>query len=219
LFKFAAVSTLVAATLVLSGVGNRAAADSTYGNIDKVLGSAVVGSGEHYGNVSLVNGSVKIASNSSAKTVSLVNGGIKMSDDVSVDSAETVNGSIVAGRNLTVNGSVTTVNGEIVVKDNARIAGDVMTVNGDISFDSAQIAQNISTVNGDISLAGNTVVKGDVVFKKAGKKKSFFGWGNNNQPSLNIAANVVIEGLIILEQPVVLDFANPALQAKVVERF
>ncbi|MAD73523.1 MAG: hypothetical protein CML20_01740 [Rheinheimera sp.] len=217
--KFATITTFIAAAVMYSGVFNSAAADSAFGNIDKVMGSAVVGSGEHYGNVSLVNGSVKMASNSSAKTVSLVNGGIKMRDDVLVDSAETVNGSIEAGRNFTVNQSLSTVNGAIKLGDNAVVAGDVSTVNGDITLQSAQLAQNISTVNGDITLAGNTVVKGDVVFKKAGKKKSFFGWNNNNKPSLHIAADAVVEGQIILEQPVELKLANPAMQAKVVERF
>tara|TARA_R110002126_G_scaffold54341_2_gene147135 strand:- start:187 stop:852 length:666 start_codon:yes stop_codon:yes gene_type:complete len=217
--QFATVTTLVAATLMFGGVFNNVAADGGYGHIDKVMGSAVVGSGEHYGNVSLVNGSVQMASNSSAKAVSLVNGSIDIRDDVALDSAETVNGAIAAGRNFMVNDSLSTVNGAIKLGDNAVIAGDVSTVNGDITLNSAQLAQDISTVNGDITLAGNTVVKGDVIFKKAGKKKSFFGWSNHSQPSLHIAADAVVEGQIILEQPVELKLDNPAMQAKVVERF
>jgi DUF4097 and DUF4098 domain-containing protein YvlB len=217
--KFATVTTLLAAAIICSGVFSSSAANSRYGNIDKVMGSAVVNSDEHYGNVSLVNGSVQMASNSSAKAVSVVNGSIDISDDVTIDSAETVNGAIEVGRNFTASGNLSTVNGKILAKDNARIAGDVMTVNGDISFGNAQLAQNISTVNGDITLAGNTVVKGDVVFKKRGKAKSFFGWKNDKQPSLHIAADAVVEGQIILEQPVQLALANPAMQAKVIERF
>ncbi|WP_019676341.1 hypothetical protein [Arsukibacterium perlucidum] len=218
-FQFAGVTTLVAAAVLFSGVFISAKANSPYGNIDKVMGSAVVGSGEQYGDISLVNGSVQMASNSRAKTVSVVNGGVDIRDNVQLDSAETVNGTIEAGRNLQVTGNLSTVNGKIIADDNARVAGDVSSVNGDITLNSAQIAQDISTVNGDIKLAGNTVIKGNVVFKKPGKKKSFFGWGNNNKPSLHIAADAVVEGQIILEQPVELDFANPEMQAKVVERF
>lgn len=198
--QFAGVTTLVAAAVLFSGVFSSAVADGPNRNIDKVMGSAVVGSGEQYGDISLVNGSVQMASNSSARTVSLVNGGIDIRDDVQIGSAETVNGAIEAGRNLQVTGSLS-------------------TVNGDITFNSAEVAQNISTVNGDIKLAGNTVIKGNVVFKKPGKKKTFFGWGNNDKPSLHIAAGAVVEGRIILEQPVELKLANPDMQAKVVERF
>lgn len=213
------VTGLVIVAVLCSGVFSSAMANGPYGNIDKVMGSAVVGSGEQYGDISLVNGSVQMASNSSAKDVTLVNGSIDIRHDVQLDSAETVNGSIAAGRNFKVVSSLSTVNGDIDAADNAQVGGDISTVNGDITLNSAEVEQNISTVNGDIKLTGNTVVKGDVVFKKRGKKKSFFGWSNDNKPSLHIAADAVVEGQIILEQPVDLDLANPDMQAKVVERF
>ncbi|KKO44330.1 hypothetical protein WG68_16005 [Arsukibacterium ikkense] len=217
--QFAGITVLVAAAVLVSGVFSSAVAEGSYRNIDKVMGSAVVGSGERYGDISLVNGSVQMASNSSARAVSLVNGSIDIRDDVKIKSAETVNGGIAAGRNLQVSGGLVTVNGEVKLADNAVIGGGVATVNGNISLRSAQVAQDISTVNGDITLAGTTVVKGDVVFKKRGKKKSFFGWGNNKKPTLHIAADAVVEGRIILEQEVKLKLENPAMQAKVVERF
>lgn len=217
--QFSGVTALVAAAVLLSGGFSSAVAESSYKTIDKVMGSAVVGSGERYGDISLVNGSVQMASNSSAKAVSVVNGSIDIRDDVQLDSAETVNGGIEAGQNLKINGNLVTVNGKIKLGDSAVIGGEVVTVNGDITLNGAQVAQDVSTVNGDIKLAGNTVVKGDVVFKKRGKKKSFFGWSNDKKPSLHIAADAVVEGRIILEQPVELDFANPDMQVKVVERF
>jgi DUF4097 and DUF4098 domain-containing protein YvlB len=217
--QFATVTTLVVIAIMCSGVFSSSAANSPNGNIDKVMGSAAVAAGEHYGDISLVNGSVKMAENSSAKSLSLVNGSIDISDDVKIDSAETVNGSINAGRNFSVSGSLSTVNGKIIAADNADIAGDISTVNGDITLSNARVAQDINTVNGDITLEGNTLVNGNVVFNSRGKKKSFFGWSNDNKPTLTIAANAVVKGQIILQQPVTLNLANPAMQAKVVERY
>jgi DUF4097 and DUF4098 domain-containing protein YvlB len=217
--QWALATTLISAVALHSGVFNHAVAAGSYGNIDKVMGSAAVAAGEHYGDISLVNGSVKMAENSSAKSLSLVNGSIDISDDVKIDSAETVNGSINAGRNFSVGGSLSTVNGKISAADNADIAGDISTVNGDITLSNARVAQDINTVNGDITLAGNTLIKGNVVFNPRGKKKSIFGWSKDNKPTLTIAANAVVEGQIILQQPVTLNLANPAMQAKVVERY
>ncbi|MEO3677656.1 hypothetical protein [Rheinheimera fenheensis] len=185
-------------------------------NIDKVMGSAVVGSQQHYGDISLVNGSLQMASDSSANDVSVVNGSIELRDNVRLNSASTVNGSIESGSNLQVAGNLETVNGAIRPGTAASIGGSIDTVNGDITLDNSEVAQNISTVNGDISLTGSSVVKGDLVYKPRGKKKSFFGWSNTSKPRLHIAADAVVEGRILLQQEVELQLDNPAMQAKVV---
>ncbi|MBZ9613484.1 hypothetical protein [Rheinheimera maricola] len=189
-------------------------ADNT--TIDKVLGSAVVGSQQHYGDISLVNGSVKMASDSSAHDVSVVNGSIKLRDNIRLNSASTVNGSIESGSGLQVATNLETVNGKIHPGSQAVIGGNVDTVNGDILLHSSEIAKDISTVNGDITLSGNTVVKGDLVYKPRGKKKSFFGWSNSSKPKLHITADAAVEGRILLQQEVELQLDNPAMQAKVV---
>ena len=190
-----------------------------HGSIDKVLGSASVGTNEHYDDISLVNGSVKMASNSSAKSVSTVNGSIELRDNVKLHSASTVNGSIESGSGLQVTDDLSTVNGKILPGSNAVVGGNISTVNGDIVLDNSQAGRDVTTVNGDIKLTGNTVVKGNVVYKPRGKKKAFFGWNNDNKPTLYIGADAVVEGKIILEQDVELQIDNPALQSKVERRF
>lgn len=189
-----------------------------HGNIDKVLGSAVVGSNEHYADISLVNGSIQMASDSSAKDISVVNGSVDIRDNVSVRSISTVNGGIETGSGLKVSGELSTVNGEIQLGEQSVIDGNIESVNGDITLKDSTTAGDISTVNGDISLNGATVVKGDVIFKQRNKRKSWFNFGSSNKPTLYIAADAVVEGQIILEQKVTLKLENPAMQAKVVER-
>lgn len=193
-------------------------AEDSHGNIDKVMGSAVVGSNQHYGDISLVNGSIQMAGNSSAEKVSVVNGSIDLRDNVKLHSASTVNGSIESGSGLQVTTELSTVNGKILPGSNAVIGGNVTSVNGDIVLHNSEVGRDVSTVNGDIKLTGNTLVKGDLVYKPRGKKKSFFGWSNNNKPTLYIAADAVVEGSIILQQEVELQIENPAMQAKVITR-
>lgn len=213
------LSTFIAAVTLAVTAGcfvGPASADSNRATIDKVLGSASVASHQHYGNISLVNGSVEMASNSSADDVSVVNGSIDLQDNVSINSGSTVNGNIEAGTGLQVTTNLETVNGKVAPGSKAKIGGNVDTVNGDITLDNSEIAQNVSTVNGDITLKGSTLIKGDVVYKPRGKKKAFFGWLNDNKPSLHIGADVIIEGQILLQQEVELTLDNPAMQAKVV---
>ena len=214
------LSTLVATLTVVIASGccmSPAMADSNR-TIDKVLGSAVVGSQQHYGDISLVNGSIQMASDSSAKAISTVNGSIELRDNVQLDSASTVNGGISSGDNLHVNADVSIVNGKFLPGAKATIGGSIETVNGDIRLHDGKIGRDISTVNGDISLSGNTLVQGDIVFKPRGKKKSFLGWTNDKTPTLEIGANVTVQGNIVLQQDVTLKLENPALQDKVVRR-
>lgn len=214
--KLSQLAATVGLVIAASCFTTTAYADNNHATIDKVLGSAVVGSNQHYGDISLVNGSVQMASNSSANDVSVVNGSIELRDNVSVNSASTVNGSIESGSGLQVATNLETVNGKIRPGSKAQIGGNIDTVNGDILLDSSEVAHDVSTVNGDIKLTGNTVVKGDLVYKPRGKKKSFFGWRNDSKPTLHIGADAVVEGRIILQQEVELQLDNPQMQAKVV---
>lgn len=209
---------VVAASLVIASVCFINAYAAQHGSIDKVLGSASVASNQHYGDISLVNGSVKMAGSSSAKSVSTVNGSITLRDNVKLQSASTVNGSIESGTGLQVTDELSTVNGKILAGSSAVIGGNISTVNGDIILDNSQAGRNVTTVNGDIKLTGNTLVKGDVVYKPRGKKQAFFGWSNNSKPTLYIGADAVVEGNIILQQEVELQIENPAMQAKVVKQ-
>lgn len=195
------------------------AADAASGDIHKVSGSAKVSSNERLADISLVNGSLKMANDSSAKAVSTVNGSIDLRDNVRLDSASTVNGSIESGIGLQVADELRTVNGKILLGSNAIIGGNIATVNGNITLNDGQAGGDIRTVNGDISLVGNTTVKGNIVYKPRGKKNSFFGWNNNNKPTLYISANSTVEGDIILEQDVELQLENSVMQDKIIKRF
>lgn len=217
LSQFAIIAGLVSASALLSsGVINVYASEQPGSTIDKVMGSASIGSNQHYGDISLVNGSVKMGSGSSAKMVSTVNGSITLHDGVKLHSASTVNGSIESDNGLQVTGELSTVNGKILSGSNAVIGGHVATVNGDIVLDNSVAHRDVTTVNGDIKLSGKSVVKGDVVYKPRGKKQAFLGWNNSNKPTLYISADAVVEGKIILQQEVELQIENPAMQAKVV---
>lgn len=209
----ASVSLLVSSCFITTE-----ATDAASGDIRKVSGSAKVSSNERLADISLVNGSLKMANDSSAKAVSTVNGSIELRDNVRLDSASTVNGSIESGTGLQVADELRTVNGKISLGSNAAIGGDIATVNGDITLDNSQAGGDITTVNGDIRLVGNTVVKGNIVYKPRGKKNSFFSW-SSNKATLYISANATVEGNIILEQEVELQIENAAMQDKIIQRF
>ena len=204
-------------SIVLASANLISAHAADLGDIDKVNGSANIESQQHYADISLVNGSINMANTSSAKTLKTVNGSINIADNVQLHSAKTVNGKIIAGTGLKVTKDLRTVNGKIQLGSHAEINGDISTVNGDISLINSAVAGNITTINGDLSLKGNTVVKGDVVYKARTKSKSWFSGAESTKPTLYIDKNTIIEGKIILEQSVDLQIDNPAMHAKVVD--
>ena len=189
-------------------------------DLDKVFGSLTVDAGQSVGNVSLVNGAITLEQNSRAKAVDTVNGSIDLYSGVQLNSATTVNGSIEVAESVTVSGDVTTVNGSVSVDRQSQIGGNIETVNGDISVTDTTVSRDLITVNGDITLSGDTQVHGDIVFKKRGKKWSFFGFNSDDgKPTLTIGRNVQVQGEIVLQQDVILKLENPALAAKVAKRF
>lgn len=173
------------------------------------------------GDISRVNGSINISDSSQMQELSTVNGSIKLGNNVRIRSAETVNGSIKAASDLQVQQGLSTVNGSIELSKGAQVGADITTVNGSIRLDNTNAAGTIRTVNGSISLKNNSLVKGDIIFAERKKNRSWFGKDQDekNQPTLYISADSVVEGNIILRQPVQLKLENTALAAKVVVEY
>ena len=145
------------------------------------------------GDVSNVNGNIELQAFAAAKDIDAVNGNIELTDNNQADNVNSVNGDI------RTNGS--------------HIAHNIESVNGQIKVHNSQVSGDIISLNGDVSLDGSSHIKGDIVFKS--KKRSWWSGNNNHQPTLKISADSQIDGRIILQQPVKLDVANPALLNKV----
>jgi DUF4097 and DUF4098 domain-containing protein YvlB len=206
--------------LSLSGciihVGGHGSDGINFDGVSSVFGDLEVSEGKLVGNVSTVNGSIALADNVEAKTVDTVNGDIDLANKVTVISAETVNGDIQGGPDLNVAESLTTVNGDIDVAQGGQIDRDISTVNGDITLKGVAVGLDVITSNGDISLSQSSHIKGDIVFRR--QEKSFFT-SRQPRPTLYIAADVQLDGQIILERDVLLKLDNPQLAAKVIRRF
>lgn len=204
-----------AATTMLSGcvihVGNASAQEGEV--ISSVFGSVDVAEHRSVGDLSSVNGNVSIEDYAQAEDISVVNGGVEIGSHVRIDEINIVNGDLDAGSNLHVTNSIETVNGDINIEKQSTIQGSVETVNGDIKIVDSVVENNIESMNGDITLKGDTLVKGDIIYKMRDE-----GWleRNSTKPKLTIDADVSIGGSIILERPVNMDIANAALQEKVI---
>jgi DUF4097 and DUF4098 domain-containing protein YvlB len=197
-------------------VGGHGKDDFNLDGVSSVFGDLEVSEGNQVNNVSAVNGDIALADNVIADEVDTVNGDIALADNVTVTSAQTVNGDIQSGHNLKVTGSVETVNGDIKVVKGGLINGNIITVNGDITLKGVEVGLDVTTSNGDINLSQSTHIKGDIVFRR--QEKSFFK-SRDPKPVLYIAADVQLDGQIILERDVQLKLDNPQLQGKVVRRF
>lgn len=211
------VAAILFSSVLLSGCIVSVGATEEGADVSKVFGGVEVRQGTQQGDISSVNGAVKLASNSNAGDISVVNGSVSLADNTRVKSITTVNGGIEAGRKFIAAGEVTTVNGKIRVQSQSQIGGDVVTVNGLIELSDTEVKGSVSTVNGDIRLQGKTHVKGDIVFKE-NRKKSVLSFGDK-KPVLYIAADAVVDGQIILEQPVTLKLENPTMKAKIIEHY
>jgi DUF4097 and DUF4098 domain-containing protein YvlB len=185
--------------------------DDDYSSVNKSLS---VAAGKSIGDASAVNGSLTLGDGVSAKDVSSVNGRLSVGNNVSLDELSTVNGKLSAGRGLNATSDVSSVNGKIELNTDSVVKGSVTTVNGKMEIDGVNIEKNIETVNGSIDLTGNSRVQGDIVYKRK---------NNNNykqrNPKLYIESGVIVDGNIILEGPVDLDFDDESLYRKVVEKF
>jgi DUF4097 and DUF4098 domain-containing protein YvlB len=193
--------------------------DHHNGEVSSVFGSLEVGEGKQVGDVSSVNGSVTISDHVNAEDVESVNGDIEIGNNVSADSVETVNGSIEAGHHFFAQGSVNTVNGSISILAVSTVDGDIATVNGDIKLDNVAVGADLETYNGSIYLTNNSVVSGNIVFEA--RDKNSWGWnrGNEKPPTLKIDGSSNVQGKIILNRKVNLEFDNPALNDKVEQRY
>lgn len=213
--KIALLSALIVSSSLLTGcIVVVDAADK--GNSSYQSASAAQG-----GDISRVNGSINISDNSQMQELSTVNGSIKLGNNVRVRSADTVNGSIKAASGLQVQQGLSTVNGSIELSKGTQVGANVTTVNGGIRLDNTLVTGELSTVNGSISLKNSSQVKGDIVFAERKKSRSWFGKDQDekNQPKLYISADSVVEGKIILRQPVQLQLENTSLAARVVKEY
>lgn len=194
-----------------------AAASYSYGDdFSSVNKSLTISEGKSVGNASSVNGSLSLSDNVTAARVSSVNGRLKVGENVSADELSTVNGKLTAGQNLRVGGDVTTVNGKIELNRGSEIEGNVSSVNGKMELTGVLVEQNIETVNASIELSGNTLVKGDIVYKY-NKKNKYSNYNRN--PVLRIDSDVIVRGNIVLEREVDLEFENESLLDKVVRNY
>ena len=206
---FFAVTTMLSGCVVHVGHANAQEGE----DISSVFGSVDVATHRSVGDLSSVNGDVSLEDHAQAEDISVVNGSVEMGSHVRVDEINIVNGDLDAGSHLHVANSIETVNGDINIEQQSTIQGSVETVNGDIQIAGSIVDSNIESMNGDITLKGDTLVKGDIIYKIRDE-----GWleRNSTKPKLTIEADVSIGGSIILERPVNLDIASPALQEKVI---
>lgn len=188
--------------------------DQDYSSVNKSL---TIGEGKTIRDASAVNGRLTVEDNVTAQDVSSVNGRLSVGDNVTLNDLSTVNGKISAGHGLMANGDVSTVNGKIELNEKSLVKGSVTSVNGKMALDGVDVENNIETVNASITLRGNTRVQGDIIYKRKNNKYSYNNYNRN--PILRIAKGVRIDGNIILEAPVDLEFDDESLQDKVIEKF
>lgn len=223
--KITALSPLLAAmlaTTALSGcvihVGGKGSGDWDIKGVSSVFGDVEVSSGKTVSDVSSVNGGVRLHDNVSAQEVDTVNGDIRIGDNVSVTFAETVNGSITTGVSFSSKRSVETVNGDIDILPDGKVGSSVSTVNGDITLKKVSVNGDVNTTNGDIRLYGSSIINGDVIFRR-NNDKSWFEDNYVKGQTLFVEKSVKINGDIILERDIELDFENPAMHDKVIKRY
>lgn len=188
--------------------------DQDYSSVNKSL---TIDEGKTIGDASAVNGSLKVEDNVTAQDVSSVNGRLSVGDNVTLDELSSVNGKISAGHGLMANSDVSTVNGKIELNEKSVVKGSVTSVNGKMELDGVDVEKNIETVNASITLMGNTRVQGDIIYKRKNNKHNYNSY--KTKPVLRIGEGVIIDGNIILEAPVNLEFDDDSLQDQVIEKF
>ncbi|MEN7342141.1 MAG: hypothetical protein AAAFM81_04330 [Pseudomonadota bacterium] len=152
------------------------------------------------GDLTTVNGGISIADGAAVSNVETVNGRVSIGNNVQLDSSTTVNGRNKLGENVIVSSEVSTVNGKIDIGTGTRVGEDVSAVNGKITMSGADVSGNVVNVNGGMDILDASIVRGDVIVRKP--KKMGFSWGKRSKPRIVIGRSVVIEGTLVLEQPV-----------------
>lgn len=206
---------LLAGCIVHVGASKANAGISKDGDYSSVNKSLTISEGKSIGDASAVNGRLTLEDNVIAKDVSSVNGRLAVGNNVTVDELSSVNGKLSAGHSLRANSDVSTVNGKIELREKSLVKGSVSSVNGKMEIDGVDIEKNIETVNASIELTGNTRVQGDIVYKRKNNNNNY----NQRNPVLRIEKGVRIDGNIILEGPVDLEFGDDNLKNKVIEKF
>lgn len=215
-FIFTIITTVLLAGCIVhvgaSKANVRISYDDDHSTVNKSLNIA---KGNTIGDASTVNGKLTLNDNITAKDVSSVNGRLMVGNNVSLNDLSTVNGKLSAGPGLNAQGDVTTVNGKIELNKASVVKGNVTSVNGKIEINGVDIQKNIETVNGSVELTGNARVHGNIIYKH---RKSYGDYKKSN-PVLHIKKDVQIDGDIILQSPVDLEFENEDLHTKVVKNY
>jgi len=171
------------------------------GDIDTVNADIEIGSHAEAGELDSVNGGIEVGAGSKVGDIDTVNGDITLAAGVNAGGAESVNGDIEAGRDVVANGDIETVNGGIEFQPGSRINGGVDSVNGTISLTGTSVERDIETVNGDIRLLDGTAVKGKLIVRKPSGNWCLFSC-DDDKPLIEIGANVVVTGGLLLEREV-----------------
>jgi hypothetical protein len=188
--RIALIAMLLASPLVLAAPEN----------ISKTNGSISTQAGNEYGKLSTVNGSIRVSAAAMVRSAETVNGAITIDEDANVGKASTVNGSLTLERGATIETGASTVNGAIRLGQGSEIGGRVETVNGGIRLNAARVGGGIETVNGSIMIGENSHVRGGILVNKA--PTSWFGFGRQTPPKVEIGANAVVEGELRFEREV-----------------
>lgn len=214
--RTAIISCMIASTVALSGCVIHVGGGDGSG-VSSVFGNVSVSEGKEVGDVSSVNGNVELADSVRARHVDAVNGNLEMGDNVTIAWGNTVNGNIETGTGFYSEGKIETTNGNIHLGKNSEVVDNVETVNGDIELPAVKVGGSLVTHTGDIILTEGTSISGDIVFRKRSRSSSWFG--RDETPTLRVDATVTLNGDIVLQRPVILELADPAMKSKVIEEY
>lgn len=160
------------------------------------------------GGLETVNGSIRVRDNARIERAKTVNGAVRLADGVAARDVSSVNGTIELGSKVTVEGKISVVNGRIELGTGSRVSGDVSNVNGEIEIEGSDLGGDLSTVNGDVTLAGDTVLRGDLVVEEP--DDGFRDRKQRRKPRIVIGPGVRVLGEIDLEREVDLYISEDA---------
>jgi hypothetical protein len=88
------------------------------------------------------------------------------------------------------------------------VSDDLSNVNGEIEVEGSEIGGSLSTVNGDVTLAGDTVLRGDLVVEKP--NDGVWNRKDRRKPRIVIGPGVRVLGKVDLEREVDLYISEDA---------
>ncbi|MGY6587689.1 MAG: hypothetical protein ACXIUB_05305 [Wenzhouxiangella sp.] len=217
--RFSIMIAVLALLLSACGSVNQPIQIDAHSTIDRDLssvnGAIQIGEGSRIsGDVSNVNGSIRIGNNVELGAIKSVNGAVQLGTGVRARSVATTNGALEIGANSAIGGNVSTVNGRLRLADAVEVDGSASTRNGMLSIAAgSRVNGKVSTGNGALRVAGSEVGEVEI---GAGRLELLDGTrvrGNvtvlpsrrastGRPPTVEIGANTVVEGSLIIERPV-----------------